>query len=450
MYKNFRPVSNLPYVSKLSERAAADQLMDHMTINELHSVFQSAYKKHHSTESALLKVKNDILMNMNAQKVTLLVLLDLSAAFDTVQHDILLERLRSKFGVDGGALSWFASYLSDRTQRVRVNGGLSDVFPVKQGVPQGSCLGPLLFTIYTSKLFEIVSRYLPSIHCYADDTQLYLAFSPNTPAADSAVQAMRDCIMDLRNWMINDRLLLNDDKTEFLLLGTRQQLAKVNIATITVGNTEVTSGTAVKNLGAWLDSTLGMLTHISKTCSAAFYYLHNISRIRKFLSLEDTKTLVHAFVTSRVDYCNSLLYGTPASHLNKVQRVLNAAARLVCRAPRYCRITPLMRELHWLPIRQRIHFKMLLFTFKAIHGIAPLYIQDLVQVKSQGAYNLRSSRAVLLDAPSIRTKVTLGDRAFQVAAPKLWNSLPSELRLINNIDIFKRRLKTYLFKVAFD
>ena len=215
-------------------------------------------------------------------------------------------------------------------------------------------------------------RYLPSIHCYADDTQLYLAISPNTPAADSAVQAMRDCIMDLRNWMINDRLLLNDDKTEFLLLGTRQQLAKVNIATITVGNTEVTSGTAVKNLGAWFDSTLGMLTHISKTCSAAFYYLHNISHIRKFLSLEDTKTLVHAFLTS------SLLYGTPASHLNKVQRVLNAAARLVCRAPRY-----------WLPIRQRIHFKMLLFTFKAIHGIAPLYIQDLVQVKLQGAYNLR-------------------------------------------------------------
>ena len=108
--------------------------------------------------------------------------------------------------------------------------------------------------------------------------------------------------------MIIDRLQLNDDKTEFLLLGTRQQLAKVNIATITVGNTEVTSGTAVKNLGAWFDSTLGMLTHISKTCSTAFYYLHNISRIRKFLSLEDIKTLVHALVTSRVDYCNSLLY----------------------------------------------------------------------------------------------------------------------------------------------
>ena len=161
--------------------------------------------------------------------------------------------------------------------------------------------------------------------------------------------------------MINDRLLLNDDKIEFLLLGTRQQVAKVNITTITVGNTVVTSETAVKNLGAWFDCTLGMSTHISKMCSAAFYHLHNISRIRKFMGLEDTKTLVHAFVTSRVDYCNSLLYGIPAS------------ARLACRAPRYCRIIPLMRELHWLPIRQRIYFKMLLYTFKAIHSIAPLY-----------------------------------------------------------------------------
>ena len=184
------------------------------------------------------------------------------------------------------------------------------------------------------------------------------------------INKLRDCIMDLlRNWIINDRLLLNDDKTEFLLLGIRQQLVKVNITTITVGNTEVTSETAVKNLGAWFDSTLGMSTHISKTCSAAFYHLRNISRITKFLTLEDTKTLVHVFVTSRVDYCNSILYGIPASHLKKVQRVLNAAASLVCRAPRLSRITPLMRELHWLPIRKPIYFKML-FTFKAIQGLS--------------------------------------------------------------------------------
>ena len=152
-YPNVRPVSNLPYVSKLSERAAADQLIDHMTINGLHFDLHSAYKRHHSTESALLKVKNDILLNMDAQKLTLLVLLDLSAAFHTVRH--LLDRLRSRIGVTDQALNWFTSYLSERTQRVSVNGGLSDSFPLAQ-VPQGSCIGPLLFTVYTSELFYVV------------------------------------------------------------------------------------------------------------------------------------------------------------------------------------------------------------------------------------------------------------------------------------------------------
>ena len=134
--------------------------------------------------------------------------------------------------------------------------------------------------------------------------------------------------------MINDRLLLNDDKTQFLLLGTRQHLAKVDIRNIRVGSSEVSSQPVVKNLGAWLDSTLMMSTHTSKLCGAAFYHLHKISHIRKFLSLEVTKTLVH--------YCNSLLYGISASQLKKVQRVLNAAARLVCSTPHYCHLSLLM------------------------------------------------------------------------------------------------------------
>ena len=341
--------------------------------------------------------------------MTLLVLLDLSAAFNTVRQDILLDRFRSRLGVTDQALNWFTSYLSDRTERVSVNGGLSDTCPLAQGVPQGSCLGLPLLTVYTSELFDIVGRLLPSVHSYANDTQLYLAFSPNVQGDDaSAVKAIGDCIMDLRKWMIRDRLMLNDDKTEFLLLGTKQQLAKVDINSIIVGESVVNTKPVVRNLGPWFDSQLIMFTHISKLCSSAFFHLHNISRIRKFLSPVETKSLiVHAFFTSRVDYCNSLLYGLPASQFNKVQHVLNIAARLVCCASRFSHITPLMYELHWLPLKQRIHFKILLFAFKAIHGIAPTYIQNLVSLKSQGTYNLRSSSGILLAALTFRTKVTL-------------------------------------------
>ena len=127
-----------------------------------------------------------------------------------------------------------------------------------------------------------------------------------------------------------------------------------------------------------------MSFHISKQCASAFYHLHNISRIHRFLSTDTTKALVHPFVTSGIDYCNSLLHGLPASHLNKVQRVLNAAARLVCCAPRYCHITPLLYKLHWLPVRQRVSFKILLFVFKAIHGITPTYLRELVSIKRPG------------------------------------------------------------------
>ena len=286
-------------------------------------------------------MKKDILLNIDAQKVTLLVLLDLSAAFDTVRHDILLDRLRSRLGVTEG-LNWFTSNLSHRAQHVAFNRELSDTFPLAQGVPQGSCLGPLMFTVYTSELFDLVGGHLPRVHSYADDTQLYLAFSPNVLGdGASAVKAMCDCIMDLRKWMIRDRLMLNDDKTEFLLLGTKQQLAKVDINSITVGESVVNTKPVVRNLGSWFDSQLSMSTHISKLCSSAFFHLHNISRIRKFLSPEETKTfLVHALVTSRVDYFNSLLYSVPASQLNKVQRVLYTAAKLVCCAQRFSHITP--------------------------------------------------------------------------------------------------------------
>ena len=282
------------------------------------------------------------------------------------------------------------------------------------------------------------------MHCYADDTQVYLAFSPNKEGDDAiAIEAMRNCIMELRVWMARNRLMLNEDKTDFLLRGTRQQLLKVNFTCITVGSEFIYCKSSVRNLGSWFDSRPNMSVHISKLCAAAFYHLHNISRIRRFLSFDSNKALVHALITSRVDYCNSLLYGLPATQLNKIQHVLNAAAQLVCRSQRYCHITPLMYNLHWLPVNLRIRFKVLLFVFKAIQNIAPSYISDLISVKpniSIKRYLRSSSAGILLALPSRKTKGTLGDRSFSVAAPTLWNKLPRELRDSEDFNSFKQKL----------
>ena len=244
--------------------------------------------------------------------------------------------------------------------------------------------------------------------------------------------------------------MLNDDKTEFLIIGTRQQLSKVSIQSIKIGQTEVSPVASARNLGTWFDTHLDMGTHITKTCSSAFYYLYNIRHIRKYLSRESTEKLVHAFISSRLDYCNSLLYGIPEYQTMKLQRVMNASARLIYRAHKFCHITPLLAELHWLPVRSRIHYKILLITFKILHGLSPKYLSDLISIQQPSSYHLRrNDNGRLLERPSVKTKKTLGDRAFQVAAPFLWNKLPRSAREATNLESFKTLIKTFLFKESF-
>ena len=189
-------------------------------------------------------------------------------------------------------LHW-SSYLSGRFQQVVIDGATSDKFDIDFGVPQGSCIGLLLFSIYAGQLLDIVTQHLPTVHCYADDTELYLAFRP---------LKMRL----LLQWRLVYKI--SDDKSEFILIGTQAQLKKVDIDNLTVGNSCISPSTdVIRNLGAWFHVSFTMSTHIKKTCKTGFFYLHNISRIRKLLTQEITENLIHAFVTSRLDYCNSLL-----------------------------------------------------------------------------------------------------------------------------------------------
>ena len=177
-------------------------------------------------------------------------------------------------------------------------------------------VGSLLFVIYSSKLFNIVNKHLPNVHAYADDTQLYLAFKPGNYANEAAaVSSTQSCLRDVQNWMLMDRLKLNPDKTEFLILGTRQQLEKVITSHLVVGESRISPSTKVKNLGSWFDPNLDMISHINSICSSSFYYLYNIRRIRKYLSHQSAISLIHAFITSKLDYCNSLLYRLPTIHI---------------------------------------------------------------------------------------------------------------------------------------
>ena len=447
-FKNFRPVSNLPYVSKLTEQTVACQATQHMEENAPLPECQSAYRKYHSTETALTKIQSDILMNMEHQSVTLLVMIDLSAAFDTVDHPIMLNRLQHRFGISGRALDWFASYLDNREQRVSINGTVSSGRPIYYGVPQGSCLGPIMYTQYASTLFEVVQRHLVNIRGYADDHALYVSFHPNTQGTEAAaVSAIKNCLTDVKTWMLENTFKMNDSKTELIIFGSKQQLAKLNTDSLCVGDTKIHTSTNIRNLGAYLDETMSMTTHIDAKCRSAFMHLYNLRGIRKFLTPTTTECLVHAFITSQLDYANSLLVGVPAVHMEKLQRIQNMSARLIAGARKFDRITPILKELHWLPVTERVKFKVLLLTFKALHGMSPQYIADMIKV-SQQERDHRSNYTVTLQGHTTKCS-TFGDRAFCVSAPRLWNELPPAIRTIHKLSTFKSKLKTHLFKNYF-
>jgi hypothetical protein len=447
--KNYRPVSNLSFTSKLVEKAVAAQLSQHLTTNNLQEVMQSAYRPCHSVETALLRIHDDILRAMDSKQGVFLILLDLSAAFDTIDHDILLSRLEHMVGIRGTALAWFASYLEGRFQAVHINGATSQESKLKYGVPQGSVLGPLIFTLYTAPVGEIIRRHGLQFHLYADDTQLYLAFSLRTPASmEEAMQRVVACIREIRSWMLTNKLKNNDDKTEALLLCSQRQRSRLDVTTIEVGSTTVTFSETARNLGAIFDSAMDMKAHVNSVCRSGYMHIRTIGKIRHLLPQKVTEQLTHAFVTSRLDSCNSLLCGLPAVLTNKLQRLQNTAARLVTRTRKYDHITPVLRQLHWLPVQQRIVFKILLLTFRALHDMAPAYIRDLL-LPYRPARSLRSSTdKLLLTIP--RTKcLRYGDRAFSVAAPRLWNTVPHNIRNCATLATFKTTLKTHLFSQIF-
>ena len=244
--------------------------------------------------------------------------------------------------------------------------------------------------------------------------------------------------------MFDNKLKLNDAKTEFIILGTKSMLKKVVTTSLQVGDQSVLPTTSVRNIGAFFDSSLHMHDQVKNTCKKAWFHLHSIYKIRHYLNHQQLETVIHAYVISQLDFNNALLVGLPDNLISKLQVIQNAGARLITGTNKRSHITPILYKLHWLPVRQRIIFKILLMAFKAMQKTGPSYLHDLL-IQYQPARVLRSSTASLLDVPKTRLK-TYGDRSFSSFVPKYWNQLPSQIRDCTSTSSFKSALKTYLFR----
>ena len=294
--KNYRPVSNLPFLSKIIEKIVNRRLIQYVEDNNMATLFQSAYRKHHSTETSLLRVHNDIIRTMDSKSCVMLALLDLSAAFDTIDHAILLSRLKHRYGIKETALRWFNTYLHERTQSVQVDSSRSSPSPVYYGVPQGSILGPVLFTLYTSPLADIIEKHNIKYHLYADDTQLYIPLTASNQT--SSIQTLQACTTDIQTWMGENRLKLNGDKTNVIVFGTNRMLKTLDACRVYFCDSDAEISNVVKNLGFLFDAHLTMENQISRICQMSMFHLKNISRIGPTIDDGTAKLLINAFVTS--------------------------------------------------------------------------------------------------------------------------------------------------------
>ena len=382
--------------------------------------------------------------------ISVLALLDFSSAFGIIDHPILVHRLHTDLGFTDTVLQWFSSYPTDGTHYVSLSNHCSAFTPVHSGVPQGSVLGPILFTMYIKPLSAIIDSHSITHHSFADDLQLQMSAPPDR--ISDLLHSMQSCISDVKAWATANMLKLNDNKTELILVTSKRTKHLHSLPTsITIGNAQIPFKQSVKNLGFTLDCHLTMNAHVSNISRTCYFELRRLASIRRFLTSTATATLVSAFVLSRIDYCNSLLFGSTPDVTSHLQRIQNYAARVILRLPKSSSITIRLKSLHWHPVKVRSTYKIACLCYHCHSSTAPsCHVTDMLHRKPLHTRNTSASSYTMpLLNRSAHSKATLGDRSFSFASSSVWNSIQNDVRCAPSLSSFKSRLKTYLFRSVY-
>ena len=452
--KSYRPVSNLSFLSKILEKVVLRQMMAFLENNGLICDVQSGYRPHHSCETLLVRMFNDINGLSDENKIVSLLLLDLSAAFDVLDHDILLRKLQYDYGIGSNVLRWIESYLKNRSFAVKINNTTSKLCDILYGVPQGSLLGPILFILYTKELKRIARHFGLDIQLYVDDSQLYIAFDVLDPVDKSEkLNLIQECLKAIKQWMINHFMKLNDGKTEFILVGKNMYLSQCNEITldfdgITIKQSDFKNDTG-KSLGVKLDSNLSMERQVKEVRKKVYWTLSNLKTFGHYLSEDTRLQLVKTLILSKIDYCNALYAGVNKTVLKKLQNAVDDAVRFIYGIQDYgVDLVPSYKKAHILPVDMRIKYKVCLLTHKTLQGSAPPYLHDLIRFyhleTNKQSLRAFSDKRLLLRSDLNDSKITR--RMFSFHAPTLWNDLTYQLRHCDDTDTFKKDLKTFYFK----
>ena len=431
---NYRPISLLPVLSKILERIIADQLMIYLESNKLLSNTQHGFRPKLSTETALLKVSDAIYSNIENKKISLLLLLDLSKAFDSVNHNILLNKCIN-LNID---TNWLKSYLNNRYQLVRSGNNLSEKLPISFGVPQGSILGPILFSIYVNDMKEHFPDCL--LVQYADDVQFLLNGNINEiPTLKNNAEII---LKRAKAYFQKVGLLLNEKKTQCIFIGSRQYISRLpEDIGITFNEKILVPSKQVKNLGVYFDNFMTFSIHIEEMSKKVNGLLFYLNRIKDQLDDSARKIVIQSLVLTIINYCSTIWGTTNKTLIEKVQRLQNFAVRIALgNLRKFDHVSPAFEKLHWLRIKDKIYYDICLLVFKSINNYFPDWFYKLPTVAQ--VRNTQTRQCVDLFIP--RTTTLQGSRLFSVGGPLSWNKLPEQIKGANNLLNFKCKLRNFL------
>ena len=428
---NYRPISVISVVAKIFEKFTFEQLYEYLNNNNLISASQSGFRSLHSTLTALIEATDNWSINIDKGLLNGVIFIDLKKAFDTIDHAILLRKLRI-YGVDENGIKFFESYLSNRSQRYCVNGELSETAKITCGVPQGTNLGPLLFLIYINDLPNCLDRASPRM--FADDTNISIAANSVTELE----QIINSELKNLHQWLLANRLSLNVAKTEFMIIGSRQRLLvhdnehiRIEIDGKTIKRVNET-----KSLGLQIDEHLTWARHVENISKKIASAIGALKRIRQFIDTNTALKIYGKLMQPHFDYCSSVWDGLNITLNDKLQKLQNKAARVITKSQYDASSRYLFSKLGWdnLLTRRKKHKAILMF--KTINDLTPFYLHELFESRSTG-YNLRNSEHTLF-VPKPRTNY--GKRSFSYSGAVLWNDLPQNVRTTCSLSQFKRAI----------
>lgn len=430
---NYRPISILSSISKIMERLVYDQLYEYLSKNELLSKCQSGFRRFHSTTTSLLDVTTEWYTNMDQGKLNSVVFLDLSKAFDTVNHSILLKKL-SHYGLHTETVKWFNSYLTDRNQQCLVNGHLSSPKIIKCGVPQGSILGPLLFLIYINDLPNCLKH--SNARMFADDTNI----TTTSKSITKLIQFVNSDLNNISEWLLANKLSLNVTKTEQMFIASDDSLNKISdSAIIYLGNKQLKRVRKSKSLGICIDERLSWTDHIDSVSKKVSSAIGGLRQVRSFIDRETAITIYNSLIQPLFDYCDIVWDTIGVTLALRLQKLNNRAGRTITQLSYDIRSSDIRSQLGWSTLDERRSNHKSIMMYKILHDNAPIYLKEyFLYVNDNTDYNLRGGRNLILPKP----KTDYLKKSFKFSGAKVWNNLPLHLKYHDTLSSFKRDLKS--------